>query len=151
MPGGFTGAGAKTVIPSKASAKVSMRLVPDQDPAAVFGLFKAYVESLCPRGVTMDVKLLGTGEAVVVSTDNPYVQVAAAAMADVFEKETVFIRTGGSIPIVAAFQKHLKAPVLLMGFGLPDDSAHGPNEKFALANFHGGVASMVRFFERLGG
>jgi acetylornithine deacetylase/succinyl-diaminopimelate desuccinylase-like protein len=150
MPGGFTGAGAKTVIPARASAKVSMRLVPDQDPVEVFELYQAYVRSLCPRGIRIDVKLLGAGEAIVVDTDNRFVQVAADAMREVYGKETVFIRTGGSIPIVAAFGKHLHAPSLLMGFGLPDCAAHGPNEKFALSNFYGGIESLVHFFEKLG-
>ena len=151
MPGGFTGAGAKTVIPAKATAKVSMRLVPDQDPKEIFDLFRKFVLSVAPKGIALDVKLLGAGEPVVVNTDNRFVQVAASAMGDVYGKDTVYIRTGGSIPIVATFEKFLKAPSLLMGFGLPDDGAHGPNEKFAIANFHGGIESMVRFFERLGG
>ena len=151
MPGGFTGAGAKTVIPARASAKVSMRLVPDQDPRAIFDLFRDHVLSLCPRGIRLEVKLLGAGDPVAVSTDNRFVQVAAMAMSDVYGKETVYIRTGGSIPIVAAFEKHLKAPALLMGFGLPDCAAHGPNEKFLIENFYGGTESLVRFFESLGG
>lgn len=150
IPGGFTGAGAKTVIPAKASAKVSMRVVPDQDPREIFTLFRGHVLSLCPGGIQMEVKLLGAGDAVVVDTDNRFVQVAAAAMAEVYGKETVFIRTGGSIPIVASFQKHLKAPSLLMGFGLPDCAAHGPNEKILIENVYGGIESLVRFFERLG-
>ncbi len=149
MPGGFTGAGAKTVIPARASAKVSMRLVPDQDPVEIFELYQAYVRSLCPRGIRIDVKLLGAGEAIVVDTDNRFVQVAADAMRAVYGKETVFIRTGGSIPIVAAFGKYLKAPSLLMGFGLPDCAAHGPNEKFLIENFYGGTESLIRFLERL--
>lgn len=150
MPGGFTGAGAKTVIPAKASAKVSMRVVPDQDPRAIFELYRDFVLSLCPRGITLSVKLLGAGDAVVVDTGNRFVQVAAQAMREVYGKDTVFIRTGGSIPIVAAFGKHLNAPALLMGFGLPDCAAHGPNEKFALENFYGGIESVVHFFEKLG-
>lgn len=150
MPGGFTGAGAKTVIPARASAKVSMRLVPDQDPEEIFELYQAYVRSLCPRGIRIDVKLLGAGEAIVVDTDNRFVQVAADAMRAVYGKETVFIRTGGSIPIVAAFGKYLKAPSLLMGFGLPDCAAHGPNEKFLIENFYGGIESLIYFFEKLG-
>jgi acetylornithine deacetylase/succinyl-diaminopimelate desuccinylase-like protein len=150
MPGGFTGAGAKTVIPARAAAKVSMRLVPNQDPAEIFERYKTHVISLCPRGIRLDVKLLGAGEAIVVDTDNRFVQLAADAMREVYGKETVFIRTGGSIPIVAAFGKHLHAPSLLMGFGLPDCAAHGPNEKFAVENFCGGIDSLIYFFERLG-
>ncbi len=151
MPGGFTGAGAKTVIPARATAKISMRLVPDQRPEEIFELYREYVMSIVPEGIRLEAKLLNMGAAVVVSTDNPVVQVASQAMADVYGKETVYIRTGGSIPIVATFQEALKAPVLLMGFGLPDCAAHGPNEKFLIENFYGGTESLVRFFERLGG
>jgi acetylornithine deacetylase/succinyl-diaminopimelate desuccinylase-like protein len=150
MPGGFTGAGAKTVIPAKASAKVSMRVVPDQSPQEIFKLYANYVMSLCPKGIQLNVKLLGCGDPVVVNTDNRFVQVAAQALGDVYGKETVYTRTGGSIPIVASFQKHLNAPTLLMGFGLPDCAAHGPNEKFLIRNFYGGIESLIRFFERLG-
>ena len=151
MPGGFTGAGAKTVIPARATAKISMRLVPDQRPEEIFELYRDYVMSIVPEGIRLEVKLLNTGAAVAVSTDSPFVQVASQAMADVYGKETVYIRTGGSIPIVATFQEALEAPVLLMGFGLPDCAAHGPNEKFLIENFYGGTESLVRFFEHLGG
>lgn len=150
MPGGFTGTGAKTVIPARASAKVSMRIVPDQDPRAIFELYRDFVLSLCPKGITLEVKLLGAGDAVVVDTGNRFVQVAAQAMREVYGKDTVFIRTGGSIPIVAAFGKHLNAPALLMGFGLPDCAAHGPNEKLALENFYGGIESVIHFLLKLG-
>jgi len=145
MPGGFIGAGAKTVIPARALAKVSMRLVPDMTPAEAFALYKAYVESLCPRGITLEVRLIHMGDPIVVSTDNPYVRAATAAMHTVFGKDTVFIRSGGSIPIVGDFIRELKIPTLLMGFGLPDDNLHAPNEKFHLANFHRGIESVIRF------
>ena len=146
MPGGFTGAGAKTVIPAKAVAKVSMRLVPDQTPAEIFAQYKAFVESLAPRGVEVEVRLIHSGDPVVVSTGNPYVQAATEAMRIVFGKPTVFIRSGGSIPIVGDFIRELGIPTLLMGFGLPDDNLHAPNEKFTLANFHAGIQSILRFF-----
>lgn len=150
MPGGFTGEGAKTVIPAKAKAKVSMRLVPDMTPAETFSLYKKYVESLCPRGIAVDVRLIHSGEAIVIHTDNPYIQQATAAMEAVFDKKTVFVRSGGSIPIVGDFQNVLKLPTLMMGFGLPDDNLHAPNEKFHLANFHRGIESVIGFFDRLG-
>jgi acetylornithine deacetylase/succinyl-diaminopimelate desuccinylase-like protein len=150
MPGGFTGAGSKTVIPARAAAKISMRLVPDQDPQEVFELFKAYVLSLAPRGIRLGVRHLSSAEPVVVSTDNRFVQVAAEAMRGVFGKDTVFVRSGGSIPIVAAFERFLGVPSILMGFGLPDCGAHGPNEKLAIRCFREGVESLVRFFELLG-
>jgi acetylornithine deacetylase/succinyl-diaminopimelate desuccinylase-like protein len=149
MPGGFTGAGAKTVIPARATAKVSMRLVPDQTPAEAFAQYKSYVESLCPAGITLDIRLIHSGDAIVVSTDNPYVRAATAAMHDVFARDTVFIRSGGSIPIVGDFIRNLGTPTILMGFGLPDDNLHAPNEKFHLANFHRGIESIIRFLTNL--
>jgi len=145
MPGGFTGAGAKTVIPARALAKVSMRLVPEMAPAETFALYKSYVESICPKGITLEVRLIHSGDPIVVSTDNPYVRAATSAMHDVFAKETVFVRGGGSIPIVGDFIRELGIPTILMGFGLPDDNLHAPNEKFHLANFHRGIESIVRF------
>jgi acetylornithine deacetylase/succinyl-diaminopimelate desuccinylase-like protein len=150
MPGGFIGAGAKTVIPAKALAKVSMRLVPDMTPAESFRQYKAYVESICPKGIELEVRLIHAGDAIVVSTDNEYVRAATEAMHEVFGKETVFVRGGGSIPIVGDFERELKIPTVMMGFGLPDDNLHAPNEKFHLANFHRGIESIVRFFALLG-
>ena len=151
MPGGFTGAGAKTVIPAKALAKVSMRLVPDMTPADTFPKYKAYVESLCPAGISLDVRMIHSGDPIVVSTDNPYVKSATEAMHEVFRKKTVFVRGGGSIPIVGDFIRELGIPTLLMGFGLPDDNLHAPNEKFHLANFHRGIESIIRFLSAVNG
>lgn len=147
MPGGFTGAGAKTVIPAKALAKVSMRLVPDMTPQKSFERFRDYVQSLAPKGISVDVRLIHSGDAIVVSTSNPYVKAATEAMHAVFHKDTVFVRSGGSIPIVGDFERHLKVPTLMMGFGLPDDNLHAPNEKFNLQNFRDGIQSLIRFFE----
>ncbi len=151
MPGGFTGAGAKTVIPARATAKISMRLVPDQTPAEAFAQYKSFVESICPAGIALDVRLIHAGDPIVVSTDNPYVRAATDAMHSVFEKNTVFVRGGGSIPIVGDFIRELGIPTLLMGFGLPDDNLHAPNEKFHLANFHRGIASNIRFLSTVSG
>jgi acetylornithine deacetylase/succinyl-diaminopimelate desuccinylase-like protein len=145
IAGGFTGAGAKTVIPARGVAKVSMRLVPEMTTAESFALYKEYVEAICPKGITLEVRLIHSGDPVVVSTENPYVRAATSAMRTVFGKETVFIRSGGSIPIVGDFIRELKIPTLLMGFGLPDDNLHAPNEKFHLANFHRGIESVIRF------
>jgi acetylornithine deacetylase/succinyl-diaminopimelate desuccinylase-like protein len=150
MPGGFTGAGAKTVIPAKATAKVSMRLVPDMTPQSAFAQYKSYVESIAPKGVSVDVRLIHSGDAIVIGTDNPYIQAATQALREVWQKETVFIRSGGSIPIVGDFERHLKIPTVMMGFGLPDDNLHAPNEKFHLANFRRGIESIIVFFELLG-
>jgi acetylornithine deacetylase/succinyl-diaminopimelate desuccinylase-like protein len=151
MPGGFTGVGAKTVIPAKALAKVSMRLVPDMTPADTFAKYKAYVESLCPAGISLEVRMIHSGDPIVVSTDNPYVKSATEAMHQVFGKETVLVRGGGSIPIVGDFIRELGIPTLLMGFGLPDDNLHAPNEKFNLANFHRGIESIIRFLAAVNG
>jgi acetylornithine deacetylase/succinyl-diaminopimelate desuccinylase-like protein len=151
MPGGFTGAGAKTVIPAKAVAKVSMRLVPDQKPQQAFAQYKTYVEALKPDGIELDIRLIHSGEAIVIGTDNLYIQAATRALKKVWNKDTVFIRSGGSIPIVGDFERHLKIPTVMMGFGLPDDNIHAPNEKFHLANFYRGIESIIEFFEELAG
>jgi acetylornithine deacetylase/succinyl-diaminopimelate desuccinylase-like protein len=149
MPGGFTGAGAKTVIPAKAVAKVSMRIVPDMKPEEIFKLYSDYVMSILPKGIELKVKLLSMGEPSIIPTDNRFVQAATQAMKEVFNKDTVFIRSGGSIPIVSEFDKHLKIPSVMMGFGLPDDNLHAPNEKFHIPNYYRGIESLVRFFEKL--
>jgi len=150
IPGGFTGAGAKTVIPAKALAKVSMRLVPGMTPAKSFALYKAYVEKIVPAGVDVEVRLIHSGDPCLVRVDNPYIQAATRALREVWGKETVFIRSGGSIPIVGDFDRHLGMPSVMMGFGLPDDNIHAPNEKFHLKNFELGIESIVRFLEEAG-
>ena len=150
MPGGFTADGAKTVIPAKALAKVSMRLVPDMEPKKIFALYKKYVESLRPLGIKLEVRLIHSGDPIVIGVDNPYVKAATEALHEVFGKETVFVRGGGSIPIVGDFERQLKIPSVMMGFGLPDDNLHAPNEKFHIANFHRGIESIIRFFDRIG-
>jgi acetylornithine deacetylase/succinyl-diaminopimelate desuccinylase-like protein len=151
MPGGFTGTGAKTVIPARAAAKVSMRLVPDQRPEEILKLYTDYVTSLVPKGIELKVKHFSLADPIVVKTDNRYVQAATEAMKEVFNKETVYIRSGGSIPIVADFEKYLKIPSVMMGFGLPDDNLHAPNEKFHIPNFYRGIESLIRFFQKIGG
>jgi acetylornithine deacetylase/succinyl-diaminopimelate desuccinylase-like protein len=150
MPGGFVGAGAKTVIPARATAKISFRLVPDMNPQEVFAQYKSYVESLQPRGIVLRVRLIHTGDAIVIRTDNRYIQAATRALHQVFGKDTVFIRSGGSVPIVGDFERHLKIPTVMMGFGLPDDNLHAPNEKFHIPNFHKGIESIILLFEELG-
>ncbi len=150
MPGGFTGAGAKTVIPSRATAKVSMRLVPDMDAARVFDQFAAYVQSVCPAGIVLKVRLIHSADPIVIKTNNPYIQAATVAMQEVFGKNTIFVRSGGSIPIVGDFEHSLHIPSVMMGFGLPDDNMHAPNEKFKIANFHHGIEAIIRFFQEVG-
>jgi acetylornithine deacetylase/succinyl-diaminopimelate desuccinylase-like protein len=150
MPGGFTAPGAKTVIPAKAAAKVSMRLVPNQDPEDILKRYKAYVKKLTPKGIQTNIKIWSKGPACVVGTNNKYIKAATEAMHDIFKKDTVFIRSGGSIPIVTDFQDVLKIPSVMMGFGLPDDNLHAPNEKFHIPNFYRGIESICLFFEKLG-
>ena len=150
IPGGFTGAGAKTVIPAKAVAKVSMRLVPGMTPAKAYQLYKSYVERIAPPGVDVEVRLIHSGDPCLIPVDNPYIQAATRALKEVWGKETVFIRSGGSIPIVGDFARHLGLPSVMMGFGLPDDGLHAPNEKFCLKNFELGIESLIRFLEEVG-
>lgn len=144
--GGFTGEGAKTVIPAVATAKVSMRLVPDMDPKEVFRQYAAFVKKLTPKGIQPHARLLSSAPASVVSTENRYIAAAANAMEQVFKKRTVYIRSGGSIPIVGLFLKHMGIPGVMMGFGLPDDNLHAPNEKFHLPNFYRGIEAVARYF-----
>jgi acetylornithine deacetylase/succinyl-diaminopimelate desuccinylase-like protein len=148
--GGFTGEGAKTVIPARAIAKVSMRLVPDQRPEEVLEQFKAAVAKATPRGVTSEVKLIHGAEPSVVDPNNDFIRAAAVAMEQVFGNKTVYIRSGGSIPIVGSFLRSLGIPSVMMGFGLPDDNLHSPNEKFYLPNFYRGIEAVARFIELVG-
>ena len=150
IAGGFTGAGAKTVIPAKATAKVSVRLVPRQAPDKVIAAVKEFVRVNTPRGITTEVRVLSASPGIVVNPDHPAIKVGARAFADVFGKPTVFIRSGGSIPIVGDFAKHLGIPTVLMGFGLPDDGLHSPNEKYHLDNYYKGIMTVAHFFEQYG-
>ena len=150
MPGGFIGAGAKTVIPAKATAKVSLRLVPAMTPVETFARYRDYVLHLAPPGVDLDVRLIHSGDPCLIPVDNPYIRAATAALREIWGQETVFIRSGGSIPIVGDFARHLNLPSVMMGFGLPDDNLHAPNEKFHIANFHQGIESIIRFLEVTG-
>jgi acetylornithine deacetylase/succinyl-diaminopimelate desuccinylase-like protein len=150
IAGGFTAAGSKTVIPAKATAKVSIRLVPKQDPAKIIAAFRKFVEKNTPKGIRTEVRVLGASPAVMVNPDHPAIQVAAKAFAEILEKPTVFIRSGGSIPIVGDFATHLKIPTILMGFGLPDDGLHSPNEKYKLDNYYKGIMTIAHFMDEYG-
>ncbi|HYI96483.1 MAG TPA: dipeptidase [Bryobacteraceae bacterium] len=150
IAGGFTGAGAKTVIPAKATAKVSFRLVPDQDPGKVIQSFRKFVADNTPAGLKTEVRVLSGGPAVVVNPDHPAIDTAAKAFSEILGKPTVFIRSGGSIPIVGDFARHLRIPTVLMGFGLPDDGLHSPNEKYKIANFYTGIVTIAHFLELYG-
>ena len=148
--GGFTGVGSKTVIPSKATAKVSIRLVPRQDPDKIIAAFRQFVKKHAPRGIKLDVRVLASSPGLVVNPDHPAIQIAARAFSDILQKPTVLIRSGGSIPIVGDFATHLGIPTILMGFGLPDDGLHSPNEKYSLDNYYKGIMTIAHFFEEYG-
>ena len=150
IAGGFVGNGAKTVIPAKAVAKVSIRLVPRQDPAKIVEAVRAFVRDNTPMGIQCEVRVLSSGPGLMVNADHHAIQVAAKAFSDIFGKETVFIRSGGSIPIVGDFAKHLGIPTILMGFGLPDDGLHSPNEKYCIRNYFDGIRTLAHFFEQYG-
>jgi acetylornithine deacetylase/succinyl-diaminopimelate desuccinylase-like protein len=146
---GFTGEGAKTVIPAVAMAKVSMRLVPDQDPDKIAKLFEAYVTKVAPKTVEVKVTRMHGGKPWMTEFDNPYVQAAGRAIEKGFGKAPVFNREGGSIPVVATFQEILGLPSVLFGVGLPDENAHAPNEKLDLANFHGGIIASAFLYDEI--
>jgi acetylornithine deacetylase/succinyl-diaminopimelate desuccinylase-like protein len=148
--GGFTAAGAKTVIPAKATAKVSMRMVPNQNPEKILAAYKAFVAVSTPKGITTEVRVLSYGPAIVVDPAHEAIQVAARSFADVLGRPTVFTRSGGSIPIVGDFATHLHIPTILMGFGLPDDGLHSPNEKYKIENYFTGIKTVAHFFEQYG-
>jgi acetylornithine deacetylase/succinyl-diaminopimelate desuccinylase-like protein len=150
IAGGFTAAGAKTVIPARATAKVSMRMVPNQNPEKIIAAYKKFVADNTPAGIQTEVRVLSWGPAIMVNPDHPAIHVAASAFRDILGKETVFIRSGGSIPIVGDFAKHLGIPTILMGFGLPDDGLHSPNEKYKVANYYAGIMTIAHFFEQYG-
>jgi len=149
VQGGFTGTGAKTVIPARAMAKVSFRLVPDQDPAAMVELIRQAVTAAAPPGTRAEFRLQHTAPPSSVDPRTPYVQAAARAMTGVFGCETVFTRSGGSIPVVALLNQELQLPSVMMGFGLPDDNLHAPNERLYLPNFQRGIVAVTKFLESL--
>jgi acetylornithine deacetylase/succinyl-diaminopimelate desuccinylase-like protein len=148
--GGYQGRGAKTVLPSWGGAKVSMRLVPDQQPEKIARLFTDFVHQVAPPGVVVEVTNHHGADPVLVQAEGPLVEAAMAAMTDAWGARPVRIREGGSIPIVSTFSQVLGKPVLLLGFGLADDALHSPNEKFNISHFYNGIRSVVRLLDRLG-
>ncbi len=149
--GGFSGEGAKTVIPAEAHAKISARLVPDQNPKEIFRLLKSTIKKVAPKTVQVEVTEIHSGEAWLAPTDHPAVKAAGRALERAFGKTPVFVREGGSIPVVATFGKVLKVPSVLMGIGLHDDNLHAPNEKMDLDNFFKGNEAAAYLMEELGG
>lgn len=147
--GGFTGKGAKTIIPSKASAKISMRLVPNQNPKKIEKLFSKYIKKIAPDYVDVKVTSIHGGSPFIAKLNQPIMKVAAKAMSSAFGKETVFMREGGSIPIVVEFAEKLKATPVLMGLGLDSENLHSPNEHFNLNHFRLGIISSAYFMNDL--
>ena len=146
---GFTGEGAKTVLPAVAMAKISMRLVPNQDPNKIADLFQAYVEKLAPKTVQIKVTRMHGGKPWMTSYENPYVQAAGRAIEKGFGRQPIFTREGGSIPVVSTFQEELGLPSVLFGVGLPDENAHAPNEKLDVSNFHNGIIASAYLYDEI--
>jgi len=146
---GFTGEGAKTVLPALSMAKVSMRLVPDQNPDKIADLFEAYVKKACPPTVQLKVTRMHGGKPWMTEFDNKYVRAAGRAIEQGFGQKPVFNREGGSIPVVSTFQEELGLPSVLFGIGLPDENAHAPNEKLDLGNFHNGIIASAYLYQEI--
>jgi acetylornithine deacetylase/succinyl-diaminopimelate desuccinylase-like protein len=146
---GFTGEGAKTVLPAVAMAKVSMRLVPNQTPDKIAALFEAHLRDITPKTMELKITRMHGGKPWMTSYDNPFVQAAGRAIERGFGRKPVFTREGGSIPVVSTFQEELGLPSVLFGVGLPDENAHAPNEKLDVANFHGGIISSALLYEEI--
>lgn len=145
--GGFTGKGAKTVLPGKATAKISMRLVPNQEPKKIAKLFTKYIHQIAPKSVKVKVSDLHGGLPAMTPLEDPAIQAASKAISKAFGKKTVFMREGGSIPIITVFQKKLKAPAVLMGLGLNTENLHSPNEHFNLNHYQLGIMSSAYFLK----
>jgi acetylornithine deacetylase/succinyl-diaminopimelate desuccinylase-like protein len=147
---GFTGEGAKTVLPAVSMAKISMRLVPNQEPGKIGDLFEAFVRKIAPKTVELKITRMQGGKAWMTSFDNPFVQAAGRAIEKGFGRTPVFTREGGSIPVVSTFQEELGLPSVLFGVGLPDENAHAPNEKLDLSNFHNGIIASAHLYNEIG-
>ena len=148
--GGYTGTGGKTVLPSTVHCKLSMRLVPHQDPQKIEAAFRAYLQEIAPPTVTVEVTGGHGAPATITDFNIPAMKAAVTAYTQSFGKEPVFMREGGSIPVVGQFQEYLGLETVLMGFGLPDDKIHAPNERFYLPNFFKGIETSIRFLDELG-
>jgi len=149
ITGGYQGEGGKTIIPSWASCKITMRLVADQDPNDICEKIEKYIKKICPDYVYCEVKKHGGARGVVVPTDGPWLEAAGKAIKTGFGVEPVFIKEGGSIPVVGTFKEVLGIDTLLLGWGQSDDNAHSPNERFALADFERGCYSALALIDEL--
>jgi len=150
IAGGFTDAGSKTVIPSRAVAKISFRLVPNQNPQRILKSFGNFLQYNAPIGIGIQLRVLSAAPAVLVDPNHPAIRIAAQAFSDVFGEPTVLTRNGCSIPVVGDFATHVGIPTVLMGFGLRDDGLHSPNEKYRLENYYTGIMTIAHLFEQLG-
>ncbi len=147
--GGYIGEGAKTVLPAKAAAKISCRLVPDQDPDKIARVFQNHIKSITPKTVRMTIKRMHGGKPAITPLESPGVQAAVRALEKGFGKKPLYQREGGSIPIVVQFKELLSIDTVLLGFGLPDENAHSPDEHINLNNFFGGIRTSIHFYNEL--
>jgi acetylornithine deacetylase/succinyl-diaminopimelate desuccinylase-like protein len=147
--GGFQGEGAKTIIPAHAHAKISCRLVTNQDPARIFQLVRDRIKQLTPPGVEVEVTSISEGRPSLTPIDHPATQAAARCLEEVFGRSPLYLREGGSIPVTADFESILGLPVVLLGFTNPDDQAHAPNESMVLDNYERGIRTVVRYWDEL--
>jgi acetylornithine deacetylase/succinyl-diaminopimelate desuccinylase-like protein len=147
--GGFQGAGPKTVLPSKASAKISCRLVANQDHLEIARLLQEHLKNIAPPYVTVETKRLHGGHGALIDVTSKYMQAAARVLEEVFGNPPVYEREGGSIPVVATFKTELGIDSVMLGFGLPDDNLHSPDERFYLPNFYGGIDATIRFLNEI--
>jgi acetylornithine deacetylase/succinyl-diaminopimelate desuccinylase-like protein len=148
--GGYTGPGAKTVLPTHVHAKISMRLVPDQDPEIIAALYREYVQQLLPPTVKAEITVRGGAPASISDLNHPAMEAARIASMEVFGNEPIFKRSGGSIPVVGQFQHFLGLETILLGFGLPGDHIHSPNERFYVQNYFNGILTSIQFLEAYG-
>jgi acetylornithine deacetylase/succinyl-diaminopimelate desuccinylase-like protein len=148
--GGFTGEGEKTVIPARASSKVSMRLVPDQDWKAILASLEKHVTALTTPGVEVKVELLGAAPPVLCGVDHAAARALRAAFSEAFGKETALVRVGGSIPVSVVFQQAVGAPLVISGIPQADDAVHSPNEHLDVGHYHRGIEAVIRFICKLG-
>lgn len=148
--GGFTGEGSKTVLPAKAHAKISCRLVANQDHFEIAQLLQAYLKQIAPPYVTVETRRLHGGYGALINLDSKYMRAAGKVLQEVFGNAPVYEREGGSIPVVATFQKVLGIDSIMLGYGLPDDALHSPNERFYLPNFYNGIEATLRYLDEIG-
>jgi succinyl-diaminopimelate desuccinylase len=147
--GGYQGQGAKTVLPARAGAKISFRVVPNQNPDQIAEALRTFLQARCPQGIDIEVESFHGSRGVLFTLDSPYMKAASRAIARGFGREPVYVREGGSIPVVSTFYERLGADTLLLGWGLDDDNTHSPNEKFSLADFHRGIRASACLWHEL--